>query len=291
MYRALTIATLAVAARAVFAQPADARLAFEAASIKQFPEGSSISMSGCQGGPGTQTPTRINCEHVTLKSLLMRAYGVKNQEIAGPGWIDSTHFNLLIRVPEGATKDQATTMYRNLLADRFQLALHHETKPMTAYALTVSKNGARLKEYDPAAKDDDTPPPGGKLPTGDDGFPVLRRSILSRAPIVLYVGGRSRLQGVNMKIGKLAESLSGQLDQLVTDETGLTGSYDITLYWTPDASLPSGRAPGDTPQEATAPETGLFPAIEQQLGLKLVAKKVPRDTLVIESAVKTPTEN
>src|ERR1700758_747496 len=78
------------------AQPAGPKVAFHAVSIKPFPEGSGISMSGCMGGPGTETPARITCEYVTLKTLLMRAYGVRNQEISGPGWIDSTHFNLLI---------------------------------------------------------------------------------------------------------------------------------------------------------------------------------------------------
>jgi len=266
---------------------------FEAVSIKPFPEGTPIMMSGCVGGPGSDDPGQIKCEYMTLKMLLMRAYKVRNQEIFGPGWIDSTRFNILAKVPQGATGDEVRAMFGNLLAERFKVALHHETRPMTAYSLVVAKNGPRLKEYDAAAvaSADDGPPPGGKLPTGDDGFPILRRSVIASGPIILYRQGRARLQAGNAKIARLAEALSNQLDQTVTNETGLTGSYDITLYWTPDPTESGGRTPASAPQEASAPETSLFAALEQQLGLKLVAKKAPHDTLVIDRAEKTPVEN
>jgi uncharacterized protein (TIGR03435 family) len=271
-------------------QEADSSVTFEAVSIKPFEEGTG---SGCQGGPGSDNPGRIDCHYVTLKTLLMRAYKVKNQEIFGPGWMDSTHFNILAKVPQGATKEQVPVMFRNLLTTRFKVALHHETRPLAAYSLTVAKNGPRLKEYDPAAaaSADDAPPAGGKLPTGEDGFPILRRSVITGREIVLYRQGRARLQAGNAKVARLAEALSNQLDQVVTDETGLTGSYDITLYWTPDAIEPGGPAPATAPQEAGTPETSLFAAVEQQLGLRLVAKKIPRDTLVIDRAEKIPTEN
>jgi uncharacterized protein (TIGR03435 family) len=158
--------------------------------------------------------------------------------------------------------------------------------------MVVGKNGPRLKEPDPAAvAPADDPPSGGKLPEGDDGFPILRPSLIASGPIILYRQGRARLQATNIKIAKLAEALSNQLDQAVTDETGLAGSYDITLYWTPDQSESGGRQPAIVAQEAGAPETSLFGAVEQQLGLKLVARKVPRDILVIDRAEKTPTAN
>jgi uncharacterized protein (TIGR03435 family) len=163
---------------------------------------------------------------------------------------------------------------------------------MTGYALTVAKNGPKLKVHDPSASpSEDTPPPGGKLPIGEDGFPILRPSVLSKGTITLFRSGRARMQGNDLTISKLAEALTNQLDQAVTDETGLTGRYDVTLNWTPDLTEPGGHAPAAAPQEAGAPETNLFGALEQQLGLKMVAKKIPRDTLVIDRAEKTPTEN
>lgn len=291
--RFLTVALFAAMTSYAPAQEADSGVTFEAVSIKPFPEGTSISMSGCVGGPGSDDPGRIRCEYVTLKILLMRAYKVKNSEIFGPGWMDSTHFNILAKMPEGATREQVPVMFRNLLTERFKVVLHQESRPMTAYSLVVAKNGPKLKEYDPSATapTDEAPPPGGKLPTGEDGFPILRRSVIASGPIILYRQGRARLQAGNTKIARLAQALSNQLDQVVTDETGLTGTYDITLYWTPDATESGGRAPSGVPQEAGAPETSLFAAVEQQLGLKLTPKKVPRDALVIVRAEKTPTEN
>jgi uncharacterized protein (TIGR03435 family) len=274
------------------AQETDTNLAFEAVSIKPFPEGSPIQWSGCMGGPGTDDPGRYDCRYMTLKSLLMNAYRVRNQEISGPAWIDSTHFDILAKVPSGATREQARTMFRNLLAERFKVVLHHETRPMTGYSLTVAKNGPRLKEHDSsAAAPDDSPPPGGKLPTGEDGFPILRPSVLLHGPITLFRPGRARLQGNDLKLSTLADALTNQLDQNVTNETGLTGRYDITLYWAPDATETAGHSPAPASQEAGMPETSLFAALERQLGLKLEAKKIPRDILVIDRAEKTPTGN
>jgi uncharacterized protein (TIGR03435 family) len=291
MHRLSTALLITAAAVAALAQ--DSKMAFDAASIKPFPEGAPINWSGFQGGPGSSDPGAINGQYVTVKDILMQAYGVRNHEIFGPGWLDSTHYNLLAKVPASATRDQVREMYRNLLADRFKVALHHENRMMTAYALTVAKTGSKLKEYDPAdaSKPEDPPAADGKLPIGDDGFRVLRRSAISGGLITLFSNGKSKMQGSNVKLARLVQALSAQLDQAVTDETGLTASYDIAFIWTPDPSQMGGRPAPESPQEASAPESSLFAALEQQLGLKLVPKKVQRDCLVIDHAEKTPTEN
>ncbi len=280
---------LAPPVQAQSAQP----VAFEVASIKPFPEGTPLNWSGCQGGPGSTDPGEINCQYVTLKFLLMQGYSVKNQEILGPGWIDSTHYNVLAKVPPGTTKEQLREMYRNLLAERFEVALHHESRKMTAYALTLAKGGSKLKEHDTAADSnpDDTPAADGKLPIGGDGFQVLRRSSLSGGLITLFRNGRAKMQGNNVKIANLADALSRQLDQSITDETGLAGSYDVSLIWTPDPLQMGGRPASDAASGASDPQTSLFGAVEQQLGLKLVPKKVARDCLVIDHAEKIPTGN
>ncbi len=294
--RAFAMITLFVLMRGgAFAQPGDPGMVFEAASIKPFPEGSPIMMSGCMGGPGSDDPGRVNCEYATLKMLLMRAYQVKNQEIFGPAWMESEHFNLTAKVPQGATKEQVNVMFRNLLAERFHVVLHHESRPLPAYALTVAKGGLKIKESSETPAAADEPPAGAKLPIGKDGFPVLRASSIRGGPITLFRQGQARLQGSNIRLSTLAEALTHQLDRIVTDETGLEGKYDITLYWTPDSNEPGGRPrPTGTATDAlTTVETGtgVFAAVEQQLGLKLVSKKVPRDTLVVDRAEKVPTEN
>jgi uncharacterized protein (TIGR03435 family) len=294
----VALSCLALNYSGAFAQADDSGIVFEAASVKPFPEGATITMSGCMGGPGSNDPGRINCEYTTLRMLLMRAYQVKSQEIFGPGWLDSAHFNITAKLPPGAAKEQVPVMFRNLLAERFKLTLHHESRALPSYALTVAKGGLKIKESaPPSAAADDAPPAGGP-PIGKDGFPILRPSAFAGGPIILYRQGRARLQAGNTTAAMLAEALSRQLDRVVTDETGLSGKYDITLNWTPEATEPGGRPrqaasvkPEGASQEESTTEPDVFAAIEQQLGLKLVSKKIPRDTLVIDRAEKVPTEN
>ncbi len=270
----------------------DSAIVFEAATIKPFPTGP-IRMSGCQGGPGSDNPGRIECEYVTLKMLLMRAYKVKSQEIFGSSLLESEHFNIVAKLPQGATKAQVPTMFRNLLAERFKLTLHHEDREMPVFSMMVAKSGLKIKVSNPAP--DDAPPAGGKLPIGPDGFPILRRSSYAGGSVILYRDGRARLQASNTQLSALAETFSSQLERVVVDETGMTGAYDITLYWTPDLSEPGGRRrPPDAVASAVeerTPDVDLRAAVEQQLGLTLVSKKIARDALVIDHAEKVPTEN
>jgi uncharacterized protein (TIGR03435 family) len=271
------------------AQTGNDKVAFEAATIKPFPEGTIIRFSGCMGGPGSGDPGRINCEYVTLKQLLTQAYQVKAQEIFGPAWMDDAHFNVTGTLPAGANREQERAMLRNLLIERFQVVLHRENRAISGFALTVAKGGLKMSESDPTVSATDEPQANGPLPTGSDGFPILRKSVITGAPMILYRQGRARLQGLRVATGQLADSLSHQLDRIVVDETGLTGEYDITVNWTPEANEPGARQPGA--QEDAGPESTVFMALEQQLGIKVVAKKVQRETVVVDSAARTPTEN
>jgi len=290
-----TITLFALSCGRAFSQADDPKMAFEAASIKPFAEGTSIMMSGCMGGPGSGDPGRINCEYATLKMLLMKAYPVKSQEIFGPGWLDSAHFNIVAKLPQAATREQVPAMFRNLLAERFHMALHHESKLLPTYSLTVAKGGIKIKESTPpgAAAAEDAPPAAGGPPIGKDGFPILRPAVYAAGPLILFRQGRARLQAGNTTMTMLAEAFTRQLDRVVIDETGLDGKYDITLNWTPEATEPGGRHPaaGAASPEDSVPDVNLFAAVEQQLGLKLISKKTPRDTLVIDRAEKVPTEN
>src|SRR5579863_2424950 len=94
----VAIPILILAAGSAFAQADDSSVVFEAASIKPFPEGQLRQFSGCQGGPGSQDPGHVDCQYVTLKMLVMRAYKMKSQEVFGPKWIEETHFNVMAKV-------------------------------------------------------------------------------------------------------------------------------------------------------------------------------------------------
>lgn len=82
------------------------------------------------GGPGTTDPTHIKWANVPLKSLVLAAYGVKAYQVAGPSWMEAQRYDLTVSVPDGATTAQVAVMWRNLLAERFGLVIHHESREL-----------------------------------------------------------------------------------------------------------------------------------------------------------------
>lgn len=92
-----------------------------------------------RGGPGSQTPDRIDYLGVTLKMLLQRAYNLKADQISGPGWLDSERFDLAAKLPAGTNAEQLRPMLQQLLTERFQIVMHRETKTLRVYLLTVAK--------------------------------------------------------------------------------------------------------------------------------------------------------
>src|ERR1039457_5492305 len=98
------------------------------------------------GGPGTPDPGQLTYTNVSLKNILTNAYNVKGYQLSGPKWLDSERFDITAKIPMGATKEQFQLMLQNLLAERFKLTLHHETKELPMYALVVGKGGSKLKE-------------------------------------------------------------------------------------------------------------------------------------------------
>ncbi len=297
---------LAVVLQGAAAQTGDHPTQFEVASIKpSAPQDMHRMRVMMRGGPGTPDPGQITYINVALRNLVMNAYGVKNYQITGPGTLDSERFDVTAKVPKGATKDDLKVMLQNLLAERFQLKLHHDQKELPMYALVVGKNGSKLKEAapeDPNAKDDGPPlpPPGGRMPVGKDGAPVMPKG--GRGMMMMINNGRLRLAANDQPVSALADMLSNQLGRPVVDQTGLTGKYDIALEFQPEEGSmmrgPMGAMPpppppsggGDSSSDAAAPPN-LFTAVQEQLGLKLEPKKGPVDILVIDHIEKAPTEN
>ena len=281
---------------------------FEVASVKPAAPiiGNRIAVM-LRGGPGTPDPGQITYTNVTVKNVLTAGYGVKSFQISGPGWLDSERYDIVAKVPRGATKAEFMVMLQNLLAERFKLTLHREKKDLPMYALVVGKNGPKLKESvdepkvgDPAA--DGPPLPPGKLPMGKDGFPVLPPGAGGRGSTsMVLMNGNARMTANRQPMAGLAEMLSGQLDLPVVDMTELKGNYDFTLYFAPEGlagmRLPAGLPPPPVvePPAANAPEAqsspNLFTALQEQLGLKLEQRKGPVELLVIDHLEKTPVEN
>jgi uncharacterized protein (TIGR03435 family) len=296
-------------------QTPDKTLSFDAATIKPFvPQtgrgGRLFFFGGSRGGPGSSDPGRIQYPATTLKNLLTIAYHVKDFQVSGPGFLDTERFEIQATMPPETTKEQFQIMLQNLLAERFKVAIHRETKDLPMYTLTIAKNGPKLKESadseEPKAEEPPMPPPGGRGPLkiGPDGFPVVPMNGGRGGMMFLMMPAGSRLIGQKVTMQELAESLSKVFTRPVTDGTGLKGKYDFTLTYSMEGLNPGmmvmapppppppgagGRGPSETPE--IEPPQNILAAIQSQLGLKLEPKKGPVDLIVVDHAEKTPTEN
>jgi uncharacterized protein (TIGR03435 family) len=275
-----------------WAQPAGSNT-FEVASIKPSPPptGNMFRM-GMSGGPGSTDPGRITCDNMALRDLIQRAYALKSYQITGPDWMTSARYDIVAKVPANATKEQVLVMWQNLLADRFKIAVHRETKEMPIYALVIGKGGPKFSEAppdDPAAATSGGGSSSGSVsfsgsPSSSSGGGAavvsFSRSGAGGSPVQ---AGRSSMSGDKMLMSSLAESMTRSVDRPVIDETGLTGKYKIKLEWQREdlsAAAPEG---------AVLPT--IFAAVQEQLGLKLEPRRGPIEILVVDHAEKNPVEN
>lgn len=269
--RLLACGLLFLACAAVSAQ--DQRLVFEAASIRPavpYPVGGfmpgtrpSCPISGC-GGPGTGSPERITFIFVSLKNLIWVAYDLEAYQVEGPDWLDAAKFDIVVNVPRGATRAEANVMLQNLLADRFQLKLHRTTREVPIYALLVANGGPKLTA---AANDPNAPRPRGMMGVS---------------------GGGTRYEFNALSMASFADTLARDAGRPVFDRTGIEGTYDIRLTFAGDRAFgPSGVS--QPPPSADLPV--LFTALTEQLGLRLESTTGPVDLLIVDSALRQPTEN
>jgi uncharacterized protein (TIGR03435 family) len=264
----------------------------------------------------------VNCINASLRQLLEQAYNVKSYQIEGPSWLDSDGYNVMARVPQGVPASQVPVMFQALLAERFQVNLHRETRTLPAYELNIAKDGPKLKEVDPgevaayratheaarAGREAPTSVPAtGGRGRGASTTAGARPMAMGTMAVRVSQGG-GRTDHFKMSMPDFANFLSNQLSRPVVDQTALTGVYDIELTYLADESDPLqmqlrqamaaagaiGRADSTSPTtdaDASSPIPTLFQALQQTLGLKLNSKKAPVEILVIESANRVPTQN
>jgi uncharacterized protein (TIGR03435 family) len=220
------------------------------------------------------TADGISITNLSIPNLVAFAYNVKEYLISGgPSWMKSTSFDVDAKVaaPDVATfkklsAAQRRLMLQKLLAERFHLVVHLETKTLPVYDLLLASGGSKLK---PAAPDPPSPP------DADPADPPKPRGMLRMGPGMLELE--------DMPLSSFVEQLSYSVNRTVINKTGLTGKYDLNLKWTPD-----DQEPTDSSSDNQAPH--LFTAIQEQLGLKLEPSKGPVDTLVIDH-VEMPGDN
>jgi uncharacterized protein (TIGR03435 family) len=256
-----------------FAQTPDP-LKFEVASLK--PSGPQ-SVRGSQGGPGTKDPTRYRFALATLRDLIAVAWNVSYFQISSKSPVDKDSYDVIVNVPEGATREQFRQMMKNLLAERLELKSHMESKSLPAYELVIAKGGLKLKESGTASEE---------RQKGDDRFPAFPQAegmMASFSSAGLHP--ICRVRGRRQTTGAIAKWLRTPGNEPVVDKTGLTGVYDFTFEYALDtpAALADTAGPG--------PLADIFAALQEQLGLQLIAKKLPFEVVVVESFNRTPAEN
>ena len=228
------------------------------------------------------TPDGTTIRGVPVQMLLRAAFGVEDDRILGaPSWVKSNRFDIEAKVsPQDAPKldkldgENRLAMLIPLLAERFNLKYHHETRELPMYALVVAKGGPKLtvSKAEPAPTPDDL----GKIGSRPKG--IDKRGWMRMMP--------GHIESQDTTIPMLTHALSPPLGHSVVDKTGLTGRYDYTLQWTPENVPPSMPGAEGGPESADAENdavaASLFTAIQEQLGLKLESQKGPVDVIVVD---------
>ncbi|HLK61811.1 MAG TPA: TIGR03435 family protein [Bryobacteraceae bacterium] len=310
---------LAIAATA-FGQTPAAPLSFEVATIKPSPPIDPVAIaSGKPLHAGMKIDaSRVDIGNFSIAALIAKAYDVKNYQISGPDWLtalSAQRFDVMAKMPEGTNKDQVPEMLRSLLAERFKLTIHRETKEHSVYALVVAKGGPKMKEAEPLPVAPAASSDGGPAPPPSTGSSQVSVTTTGKgAEVTDGQGGKQKMSmgpdGKSMRIensrismAMFAEMLTPMVDRPVVDQTDLKGFYQVAidipmeelmaLARKAGANVPAGAggAAGSGPADAADPTGGSVFNTVQQLGLKLDARKSPVEHLVIDHVEKMPTEN
>ena len=234
-------ALLGVAHTLSSAAAGQAPKAFEAVAIRRNMSGSLN--TNIQTAPGG----RLTITNASLKTLIRNAYGILSFQLTGgPNWLDTEMYDVEATTGSAAeiSRDELKPLLQNLLAERFHLAVHRETREGDVYALLLDKGGPKFKENPGPQKDSMNTNKGS---------------------------GRARMTGTAASMPILTSNLANQLGRFAVDKTGLPGSYDFTFEWDPDQT-PDSKLPS------------IFTALREQLDLKLETQKGAVEVLVVDHA-------
>jgi uncharacterized protein (TIGR03435 family) len=248
--RLVQISTLAIGSGMIVWAQSRLEPAFEVASMRRSTANSSRYVIRYKAGRPTFT-------NVPLQWIIARAYSVQDIRVMGPRWLEVERYDIEATCPADTSRERLNRMLEHLLIERLGLAAHRETKDIPAYVLTAAKRGPKLQSAE-------GPPQGGyQMKTEGENL-----EIRSRTTLAVFAG-----------------FLSGFLRLPVVDQTGVTGTFDITLDWALDPHEQS-NVDAQVGQELAIQE-----GLANQLGLKLELKKVPLEVVIVDHVEKVPTEN
>jgi uncharacterized protein (TIGR03435 family) len=244
-----TPALAAAVAAALLAQPPAAK--FEVASVKDSaPNQRGYSIAPAGGG--------MKARNCPLSTVIQEAYAIQPFQLsAGPSWIRTARYDIDAKAGDAqAARGQLRAMLQSLLADRFQLAVHRETRELPVYSLTIAKGGPKL-----------TPVPNPPAAHGVD-----------------FRNGGTLILGRAATMQELAEALSFRVERSVTDHTGLDGRYDFRIEFTPDEAVP--RFGEEHAPLGDVDGSSLFTALQEQAGLRLESSRGPVPILVVDRVAR-----
>jgi len=323
---------LLASAGAAFGQTAVSTPAFEVATVKPSPPLDMAKLAeqvraGKMPKFGPQVEgSQAEYTYMSLKDLISTAYKVKPYQITGPPWLATERFDIVAKMPEGASKDDAPRMLQALLEERFKLAAHRDTQEHPVLALVVGKDGPKLKESPPAQPIDENAPlkqgetkfdtPNGpiRITRNADGSTTTNMGALGTMTMRMDMQAQMiSLESSTVSMAGFADMLTNMLQvgggggRQVVDMTGLKGNYQVAVDISMADAMAAARAQGMNvpPPPAGGGAAGPSPASEasdpgggstvfssvKKLGLRLEQRKAAVEQLVIDHVEKTPTEN
>ena len=242
-----------------------------------------------------------------LGALIEYAYGIPASQQVGPDFLKTERFDIVGKMPVGASDDDAPKMLQALLAERFGLKVHWEKKEVQIYALVVGKSGLNPKKMKPATTDEIPPEPMPGDVTQATPFGKMTRREVPGKGMVAFIPGMGTLnvsmgsggsgehiEMSNLTTARFVQLLSSDGDRVVVDKTNLKGSYeasfDIAMEGPPPPPPPPGGGGGG---EVAAPAPRINPMLSavEQMGLKLDPQKDQVEMLVVDHIEKVPTDN
>jgi len=264
--------------------------AFEAASVKV--SSAQTGRGSLRGGPGTDDPSQISFSNVTLLNVILRAYDRIAFQVAAPEWMSARRYDIAAAVPAGASKEECNRMLQTLLAERFHLVIHHETRSIPGFDLAAGRGATKLKASSESGSASSGPAEGPPK-TDPEGYPELTAPGIAMMEgaraggVIVFVTAKSQL------LSALTQFLSREYQMPISDKTGLQGNFDFRLAFSPKppGALSAPTSADQPPNAADDVAPNLIMAVQQQLGLRLNARKIPTDVLVVDRADPVPVEN